>query len=126
MPDNFIGGADSYVKLDALAYNFGKWRLPYDGGVRKFFAFGSNFQRTTAGGISASPVVEGPYNAGNMPLVLNQIYALHLGFAVGIELLLNARLANIEYSSETGQGGEPGGQVTCTFESDGSFTVSFT
>ncbi|AMV25526.1 hypothetical protein VT84_14100 [Gemmata sp. SH-PL17] len=125
MPDAFISGNDSYVKLGAQSYSFNKWRLPVDGGVKKFFAFGSNKQRTTPGGVAASPVVEGAYNAGNMPLSINVVYELHLGFAIGVELVLNARLASVEYSTEMSAGGEPG-MVSCTFESDGEFTVDFT
>lgn len=125
MPDNYISGNESYVQLGAVTYNFSKWRLPIDGGVKKFFAFGSNFQRTLPGGIAAQPQVSGPYNQSNMPLVLNTVYVLHLGWAAGIELLLSARVANIEYSTEVSAGGEPG-QCSVTFESEGSFTVSFT
>ena len=125
MPDNFISGNDGYTKLGAVAYNFGKWTFPIDGGVKKFFAFGSAFQRTSAGGISGQVTLEGPYNQGNMPLVLHTVYELHLGWAVGVEIVVNARLANIEYSNEVSAGGEPGG-VSCVFESDGAFTVSFT
>ncbi len=125
MPDNFISGNDSYVKLGAQSYSFSKWRLPVDGGVKKFFTFGSNFQRTTAGGIAATPVVEGPYNSGNMPLTVNTVYELHLGFAVGVELVLNARLSSVEFSTEISAGGDPG-QCSVTFESDGAFSVSFT
>ncbi len=124
MPDNFISGNDSYVKLGAASYSFGKWRLPVEGGVKKFFAFGHNFQRTTAGGVSATPVVEGPYNAGNMPLVVNQVYEVHLGFAVGVELVLNARLSTVEYSTQISAGDDPG-QVSVTFESDGVFTIAY-
>ncbi|AMV27372.1 hypothetical protein VT84_23435 [Gemmata sp. SH-PL17] len=125
MADNWISGNESYVKLGAVSYGFGKWRLPVEGGVKKFFAFGHNFQRTTAGGVSATPVVEGAYNAGNMPLVVNQVYELHLGFAVGVELVLNARLSTVEYSTQISAGDDPG-QVSVTFESDGVFTIAYT
>lgn len=126
MPDNFISGNDSYVKLGALAYNFGEWKLPIDGGVKKFFAFGSKFQRTLPGGIAAAPVVSGPYNAGNMPLALHAVYELHLGFAAGVELVVNARVSNIEFGSKIEAGGEPGGQCSVTFESEGDFGITFT
>lgn len=125
MPDNFISGNEAYVKLGVAAYSFNKWRIPIDGGVKKFFAFGSNFQLTLPGGIGAQIVVEGPYNQGNMPLVLNNLYAVHLGWMAGVEILVTARLAKIEYNNQLSSGGEPGG-ATCTFESHGAFAVSFT
>lgn len=125
MPDNFISGNASYVKLGVLEYSFNKWRLPIDGGVKKFFAFGHNFQRTLPGGVAGQPQVSGPYNAGNMPLTINALYELHLGWAVGVELVVTARCANIEYGSEINAGGDPG-QCSVTFESDGPFTVVFT
>ncbi|MBP3956469.1 hypothetical protein J8F10_14405 [Gemmata sp. G18] len=125
MADNWISGNNSYVRLGAQSYEFGKWRLPVEGGVKKFFAFGHNFQRTTAGGVAATPVVDGAYNAGNMPLTVNALYELHLGFAAGIELALNARLSSVEYSAEISAGGDPG-MVSCTFESDGEFSIIFT
>ena len=125
MPDNYISGIDSYVKLGALPYSFKNWNFPVDGGVKKFFAFGSNFQRTLPGGISAEITMKGAYNQGNMPLVVGNVYEVHLGFAAGIEIVVNARLANVSFESEISAGGEPGGQCSCTFASEGAFAVSF-
>lgn len=126
MPDNYISGNDAYVALGAVEYGFNKWTIPITGGVRKFFAFGSRYQRTLPGGISAQISLEGAYNQGNMPLVLHTVYAIHLGWEEGVEIVVNGRLDNIEFSNAIGQGGEPGGQAKCTFESDGEFTVEFT
>lgn len=124
MADNFISGNTSYVTLGALAYSFGGWRLNVDGGTKKFFALGSNFQRTTAGGIAGTPVLDGPYNAGNMPLVIGTLYELHLGFAPGIELVLTARFSVVDYSTKVEAGGDPA-QCSASFDSDGSFGISF-
>jgi hypothetical protein len=124
--DNFISGVDAYVLLGAAPYSFRKWTIPYDGGCRTFFAFGSNFRRTLPGGLSADITLEGAYNQGNMPLVLQQVYPVHLGWEAGIELLTNARVNKITYSNETGQGGEPGGQAVVELLSDGEFEVAFT
>jgi hypothetical protein len=130
MPDNFIDGNDAFVTMTAppaaaVSYHFRKWSIPIEGGVRKFFAFGSKFQRTLPGGISSQVILEGAYNQGNMPLALHQLYAIELGWEVGISIEVTGRLANIEFSNEIGQGGEPGGQARCTFESDGSFDITF-
>ncbi len=126
MADNFISGNDGFAKLGTDAYNFNKWALPIEGGTKKFFAFGSDFQRTLPGGKSAQVSMEGAYNQSNMPLTIGTVYALHLGWAVGIELALSARCSNIEYSNAIGQGGEPGGQCKVTFDSEGTFTIIFT
>lgn len=125
MPDNFISGNEAYTKLGATSYTFNRWTLPIEGGVKKFFAFGSKFQRTTPGGISTQIVLEGPYNRGNMPLVLHAVYDVHLGFEAGVEMVVSARLANIEYGVAISQGGDPAG-CKCTFESDGDFGINFT
>ena len=124
MADNFISGNESYVRLGSLSYSFAKWRLPIDAGVKKFFAFGSAAQRTLPGGYAGTPVCEGPYNAGNMPLALGALVELHLGFAPGVELAVNARIGSIEFSTEVSSGGEPA-QCSVTFETHGDFTISF-
>ncbi len=126
MPDNYISGNDGYVKLGIVDYGFGEWSFPVEGGVKRFFAFGSKFQRTLPGGISAQINMKGAYNQGNMPLVLHNVYELHLGWAVGIELTVSGRLDKVHYSNKIGPGGEPGGQCEVTFESEGAFGISFT
>lgn len=126
MSDNFISGNDAYVALDSVEYAFNKWTLPIEGGIRKFFAFGSKFQRTLPGGISSTIQLDGPYNQGNMPLALHALVEVHLGWEQGVELVVPARVANIEFSNAIGQGGEPGGQARVTLESNGEFQVEFT
>jgi hypothetical protein len=126
VPDNFISGNEGYVKLGATAYTFGEWQFPVEGGTRKFFAFGSDFQKTLPGGKSAQVTVKGPYNAGNMALVVGDVYEMHLGWAAGVELVVSARLDKVDFGNKIGQGGEPGGQISCTFESEGAFGISFT
>lgn len=126
MPDNFISGNEGFTKLGSVEYSFKKWAFPIKGGTKVFFAFGSDFQRTLPGGKGAQITMEGAYNQGNMPLTIGTVYALHLGWAVGIELTVSARCSDINYSNEIGQGGEPGGQCSVTFESEGPFTVVFT
>lgn len=126
MADNFISGNDGYVKLDANEYAFGEWEFPIDGGTKRFFAFGSDFQRTLPGGKAAQISMKGAYNQGNMPLVVGVVYDLHLGWEVGVELSVSARVDKITYSNKVSAGGEPGGQCTVQFESDGPFTVDFT
>lgn len=112
--------------LDTINYAFKKWAFPVKGGTKVFFAFGSDFQRTLPGGKGAQITLDGAYNQGNMPLVIGQVYPLHLGWDVMTELEVTARLADVNYSAEIGAGGEPGGQCQAVFESDGPFEVSFT
>ena len=126
MADNFISGVQGSFLVDDIAMNFKNWKFPIDGGTRKFFAFGSGFQRTLPGGISAEITAEGAYNQGNMPLALGALGDLVLGWDDNVNLTVTARLSNIEYSNEIGQGGEPGGQCKVTFASDGEFEITFT
>lgn len=122
--DNFISGNDAYVKIGVSPYSFGKWGMKIDGGVKSFYHFGSPFRRTLPGGMAATITLEGPYNAGNMPLVVNGIAELHLGWAYGIEIVVFARIANIDYSTEISAGGDPA-QCSVTAESEGAFQVTF-
>ncbi len=123
MADNYIGGADGYVKLGATAYNFAKWTCEFDPGNIKFFAFGSSFQITLPSGKSAKLSFEGPYNQGNMPLTPGTVYEFHLGWMVGIEIVVSARLGPLKVSNEIKQGGEPA-PVSCEADSHGSFTFA--
>ncbi len=125
MPDNFISGVDGYVKLGALAYNFKNWKLSVDPGLKKFFAFGSAFQRTLPGGIAGVITCTGPLNKGNTPLVPGVVYEFHLGWAFGLELVVNARLGPTDFETEISQGGDPAG-VSITADSEGAFGISFT
>lgn len=122
MPDQFIGGNDSYVKLGAVAYGFNKWNIPIDAGVKTFYVFGTQGQLTVAGGYGAEITAEGVYNAGNFPMIVGNLYDVHLGFAPGVELLVTARLANAEFSTQISQGGDPAG-VKVTFKSHGNFSL---
>ncbi len=126
MPDNFVSGNDGFVKLGTVDYAFKKWSFPVKGGTKVFFAFGSDFQRTLPGGKGAQITLEGAYDQGNMPLTVGMLYELHLGWSVGVELVVSARLSDPTFSNEIGAGGEPGGQVGVTFDSDGPFTIIFT
>ena len=121
----YISGNDGYVKLGALSYSFRNWRLTVDPGLKKFFAFGSAFQRTLPGGFAATLTAEGPYDAGNTPLVPGTVYEFHLGFAVGVEFVCNARLGPVEYGTEIAPGGDPA-TVNITADSDGTFSIIFT
>ena len=125
MADNFISGNDGAVTLGSTEYSFKKWTIPIEGGTRRFFAFGSDFQRTLPGGKSAQVVLEGAYNQGNMPLTIGAVVTVTLVWTTLISIGLSARISNIEFSNEIGQGGEPGGQCKVTLDSEGSFTITF-
>lgn len=123
MPDNFISGNTGYVALGALSYSFGAWKLTVDPGTKKFFAFGSAFQRTLPGGFAATISCDGPYNAGNMPLTPGAVYEFHLGWALGLEFVCNARLGPIDYSNKIQPNGDPG-TVGITADSEGAFSIN--
>lgn len=125
MPDNYISGNDGYVKLGTTEYNFGNWKCSIDPGNKKFFAFGSRFQRTLPGGVAGTITAEGPYNAGNMPLTPGVVYEFHLGYESGLEIVVSARLGPIDFSNAIGAGGDPG-QVSITADSEGEFTIVYT
>lgn len=125
MADNYISGNEGYILLGAQPYGWKKWGFAVKGGTKVFFAFGSDFQRTLPGGKGAQITCEGAHDQGNMPLAVGTVYELHLGWAAGVELVVNARLADPSFSNEIGSGGEPGGQSSVMFESEGPFSVEF-
>lgn len=125
MPDAFISGNSSYFRLGAVSYSFNGWRLNVDPGLKKFFAFGSAFQRTLPGGFAASISADGPYNAGNMPLTPGVVYEAHLGFDTGIEFVVSARLGPVDYTNKIQAGGDPA-TISVTLESEGAFSINFT
>lgn len=121
----FISGNDAYVKLGAVSYNFATWKLSVDPGNKKFFAFGSRSQRTLPGGIAATITCDGPLNKGSTPLVPGTVYEFHLGWELGVELVVNARLGPTEFETAIAAGGDPA-SVSITADSEGDFTFSFT
>lgn len=122
---SFISGNDGYVKLGATSYSFNNWKLTVDPGNKKFFAFGSRFQRTLPGGVAGTISASGPYNSGSTALAPGTVYEFHLGWEAGVEIVVSARLGPVDFTNAVQPGGEPG-TVGITADSEGTFTISFT
>lgn len=118
-------GNDAFVKLGATTMAFAKWSLDFDSGNKKFFAFGSAFQRTLEGGKGATITLEGPYDNATMSLTMGTVFEIHLGLTAALELIVSGRLADGSIGTEIAQGGDPAG-ISVKFDSDGSFALAFT
>jgi hypothetical protein len=121
----YTSGNDAAVKLGATSYGFAKWELNFDSGNKIFFAFGSAFQRTLEGGKGGRVTLTGPYDEGNMVLVMGQTYELHLMLTAALELIVTGRVADGNIGTEIAQGGDPAG-ISVNFDTDGSFALAFT
>jgi hypothetical protein len=123
MPDNFISGSDAYASVGGSSMNFNRWSVDMEGGIKKFYAFGSAFQRTLEGPNAATITLEGPYNQSNMAIAKNTVYALLLGWETSVEFSVSGRCESISFSTEISESGDPA-TVRVVFASDGSFTAA--
>lgn len=122
MPFNPIGGPSGSVLVGGTPYAFGKWRAALKNGLPRVNNFTSAFQQLVAGLTSATLSMDGPYDAGNMPLVSGNLYEFTLNFAPSISLVVNGRVGEISPSQDI----EDAARVSVTVESTGIFTAAIT
>lgn len=127
MAYNPISGNNLTLSLAATAYTFGEWTYTIDGGIKKYFAAGSFFQRTLPGGVAGKITAKGTYDAGNMALAVGTVYAVILGIdsVLTLTFTCSARLASVEYHNVIESGGT-GMSCTIELDTDGSFTLTNT
>jgi hypothetical protein len=123
MPFTPKSGTTGFVKLGAATYAFGKWKLAIKGGTPPVTNFtGGGFQQIVPGVVKGTLTLSGPWDYGNMPLVVNTSYVFHLGLDTGIELVVTAQVSGIEPEDDV----EDAARVTVTAESNGAFTAAIT
>lgn len=120
MPFAPKSGITGFVKLGSTTYAFGKWSLAMKAGTPKVTNFTSAYQAVVAGVVSATLTLSGPWDYGNMPLVIGTSYVFHLGLDTGVELSLTAIVSGITPENDV----EDAARVTVTAESNGSFTAA--
>lgn len=118
---SFNAGPSGAVLVGGVAYAFGKWRISQKSALPKVNNFTSGFQQLVAGLLSATITVEGPYNAGAMPLTAGTAYSLTLRTVVGVDILVP--IAYVE-SIDPSQDIEDASRVSVTFQSSGTFTYA--
>src|SRR6185437_7116347 len=100
MAQNFISGKNGYVNVEGVAYSFGKWRCPMTAGTPKVFNFnGGGFEQYVSGLIGAKVTLEGPWDVGNMPLVVGNTYTFTLGVSVSVFLTVAGIVNSVEPSN---------------------------
>jgi hypothetical protein len=119
----FASGPSGAVLVGGVAYALGKWRMSQKAGLPKVNNFTSPYQQLVAGLWSGTITVEGPYNAGSMPMAAGTSYALTLRFTAGVDLTCaTAYCESIDPSQDI----EDAARITITFQTSGAFTYSVT
>jgi hypothetical protein len=116
----FIAGTSGSVLVGGVAYAFGKWRFAMKAGLPKVNNFTSAYQQLVAGLISGTLTLEGPYDAGNMPIAAGTSYAFTLKFSAAVTLTVTCYVEDITPSQDI----EDAARVTVTAQSTGSFTAA--
>lgn len=119
----FNAGPSGATLVGGVAYALGKWRFSQKAALPKVNNFTSGYQELVSGLKSGTITMEGPYNAGAMPMSAGSSYALTLRVVAGVDLL--APTAYCE-SIDPSQDIDDAARVTMTFQTSGSFSYSIT
>lgn len=120
MPYNPIGGPSGSVLVGGVAYAFGKWRFSAKTNLPKVNNFTSSYQQLVAGLWSGTLSIEGPYDAGNMPLTSGTTYTFTLKFSNSYTLSVPAVVESIDSSQDI----EDAARISITAQTSGTFTIS--
>ncbi len=91
-----LSGKTGYVLIGGIPYRFGKWDLPMTAGVPKAFNFvDAPYEVYVSGLIGAKLTADGPYDAGNMGMIVSNTYVFSLGWTntlfVGVTSTVSTR-----------------------------------
>lgn len=116
-----LSGKTGYVKVGSTDYAFGKWKVGIKGGAPKITNWKTGgFQKVVPGVVLGDLTLNGPMDAGSMPLAVNTTYTFHLGMDTGIELAVPAQVTGIDVDNDV----EDAPRVSVTATSNGEFTAS--
>lgn len=121
-PANFLSGILAGVLVNGNEYRFKKWRIPIQTGLPKVNNFTSAFQLLVTGLTKATIYLEGPYDAGNMPMTSGNEYTITLQWSASLALVVTANIGELLPDDDV----EDAARIQVTFESNGSFTPSVT
>jgi hypothetical protein len=107
---------------EVAEYAFGKWRIPMQSNLPRVNNFTSAYQVLRKGLIRANIVLEGPYDAGNMPLAVNGSYLFTLGWTASLALEVTAVVNDITPDNNV----EDAPRCNISAESSGAFTARIT
>ncbi len=118
-----LSGKTGYVNVGGVPFRFGKWDLTMSAGTPKANNFiDAPYEIYVSGLLGAKLTCSGPYDAGNMPLTIGNVYTWVLGFTPGIFLTVVAVLNNLHPTNDV----EGNPQVEIGAQVSGSFSASLT
>lgn len=119
MPFNPLAGKFASVTIGTTTYAFSGWSASIKNTLGKVTNFtGGGYAQFVPGITEAKITLEGPYDEGNMPFVVGNLYVLILGYTDLITLTVGAICETIEPTVDV----EKEQRVKITFQSEGTFT----
>ncbi len=115
-----LSGITGYVVIGSTVYPFGKWKARMNVPAIKRNNFTSIAQLVVPGVLNATLNIDGPYNAGNMPLAAGVNYVFHLGFTTNLELVITAQVEDLTPDNDIDNA--PNISLTC--QSNGLFVAA--
>ena len=122
MAQNLLSGITSYCNVGGPSLSTGKWKAAHHTkAVPVNNMNGGGFEQNVQGLTGSDVTMSAPYDAGNMPFTSGEVYNWHLGLMPGLEILVPARITNLEMDEDVD--GAP--VVNITAKSTGSFVPGF-
>ncbi len=116
-----LSGKTGYVTVGGLAFRFGKWSLPMTCRTPAANNFvDAPYEVYVSGLLGAKLTCSGPYDAGNMPLVIGNAYVFVLGFTPGIFLTTPAIVNGLTATDDV----EGNPQIEVSAQVSGVFTIN--
>lgn len=96
-----LSGKTGFVALAGRKYRFGKWDLPLTMNTPKANNFiDAPFSIFVGGLFEAKLTCDGPYDLGNMPLVLGNVYIFTLGWTPAVSFTVTGYLNSLNPSND--------------------------
>ncbi len=123
MADSYLSGLTANALVGGTAYSFKSWKLSMKNKLisRNNFTVGG-YNRWIAGFQGATLTLQGPYNAGNMPLTCGASYTFTLQWSVSLSITVVAFVETLEPDDDA----EDGPNISVTCQVSGVFTAAIT
>jgi len=122
MSFNPLSGIVGAVTINAATFALGKWTFDMECGIPNVNNFTSAYQQIVPGVTKGTLHISGPYDGGNMPLVVGTSYAFVLKASASISLTVTAIVNKITPSQDI----DDAARVDIEASSNGSFTAAIT
>ena len=108
------------VTIGGNVFALGKWKASIKSALPKVNNFTSPYQQLVGGLLSAALTLDGPYDAGNMPLVAGTSYIFSLGVNGALSYIVTAFVESIDLSDDI----EDAARVSISAQSSGAFSAA--